>query len=88
MMWKTYKKEITEREKEEKDFLKKYYHHTHNAEHNGSINSVDDAKENEEEIEKSKENLDDEPDYQENYVDDDDYPVQVGLFLGYLHWQG
>ena len=35
MMWKTYKKEITEREKEEKDFLKKYYHHTH-KEHNGN----------------------------------------------------
>lgn len=78
MMWKTYKKEITEREKEEKDFLKKYYHHTH-KEHNGSSNAVDDAKENvEEEIDKSKENLYDEPaDYQENYADDDDYPVQL-----------
>ena len=44
-----------------------------------SRNSVDDAKENEEEIEETcKENLYDEPDNQENYPDDDDYPVQVG----------
>ena len=47
-----------------------------------SRNSVDDAKENQEEIEETcKENLYDEPDNQENYPDDDDYPVQVGWFL-------
>ena len=28
MMWKTYKKEISEKEKEQKDFLRNYYRHS------------------------------------------------------------
>ena len=44
MMWKTYKKEISEKEKEQKDFLRNYYRHSIRK-HNGD--SPDDSKKGE-----------------------------------------
>jgi len=74
MMWKTYKKEISEKEKEQKDFLRNYYRHSLRI-HLG--NSTDgEKKTNFSAEDESKETAADFQ-YIDNNDDDDDYPVQL-----------
>ena len=70
-MWKTYKKEIMEKEKKEADFLQKYYKYQTNT----SVESSSPP-------DSSTMNTEDEKDNgQANIYEEDDWPVQVSFFL-------
>lgn len=72
MMWTTYKKEIMEREAEEADFLKKYYHHSHRQHANEGAAPVQ-KNDNAPKITTTSINR--------SSTDDDDWPVQVRFFV-------
>jgi len=74
MMWKTYKKEISEKEKEQKDFLRNYYRHSirkHNGDSPDGSNKGESSAEADDKMNNANE------DFQYNHEDDDDLPVQL-----------
>ena len=79
MMWKTYKKEIMEKEKKEADFLKKYYKY--------QTRKSDDQVENPETQDDTDNNGDgmteEKANGQATIYDEDDWPVQVRSRLYY-----
>ncbi len=80
MMWKTYKREIMEREQVQKDFLKKYYHQTHHKHTKKPSSNSLPASEGNQDLLEGLENKPIEVNgtgSPEVFEEDDDWPVQV-----------
>ena len=71
-MWKTYKKEIMEKEKKEADFLKKYYKYQTRKSDN-----QDQKQETKDETDNGDGMTDEKGNGQANIYDEEDWPVQV-----------
>lgn len=79
MMWKTYKKEIMEKESQEKDFLKNYYqstHKQHSPKNTEQLNNGHNVKELQEEQNNQEQQI-----FQE-----DDWPIEVLFFCCLGMW--
>ena len=76
-MWKTYKKEIMEKEKKEADFLKKYYKYQTNKSEEAGKSPQDSAAATENQNGSLDE--DEKDNGQANIYEEDDWPVQVSF---------